>query len=335
VPFSRRVSDHEEANLCLNRVVTTFLLRVIAAALLSAGAHLGVAMAQTEPIEQFGASTASAVELSSSEMLVGAGDLIQVTVYGTDFDRQVRVSDTGEISLPLLGTVKVGGLSIKDAEQFVGLQLARKGYFTDPQVSIFDREYATQAISVLGEVQKPGIYPLPGARTLFDAISAAGGTTDKAGNQVTITHRGHTDNPQVVPLSYVGDSSVHSNVKVLPGDTVAVARAGIVYVVGDVRKPSGIVMQNSQLTALQAIAMAEGTNPTAALNGSKLIRKTPQGLKEVPLPLKKILAAKAPDVNLQPNDILFVPNSAAKSAARRSLEAVVQTATGVAIYRPY
>jgi len=269
-------------------------------------------------------------------MLIGGGDLLQVTVYGTDFDRQVRVTDTGEISLPLLGTVKVGGLSIEQAEQSVGRELERRGYFTDPQVAIFDREYATQAISVLGEVQKPGIYPLPGARTLFDAISAAGGTTEKAGNEVTIAHRGHTDKPQVVPLSYVGDSSVHSNVKVLPGDTVVVARAGIVYVVGDVRKPSGIVMQNSQLTALQAIAMAEGTNPTAALNRSKLIRKTPQGgLNEVPLPLKKILAAKAPDVNLQPNDILFVPSSAAKSAARRSVEAIVQTATGLAIYRPY
>ena len=320
--------------MSLNRVVITSLVRILAAIFLSA-AHLGIAVAQTESIQQSGASTASPVQHSSSEMLIGAGDLLQVTVYGTDFDRQVRVTDTGEISLPFLGTVKVGGLSIEQAEQSVGRELAQKGYFTDPQVAIFDREYATQAISVLGEVQKPGIYPLPGARTLFDAISAAGGTTDKAGNQVTITHRGHTDNPQVVPLSYVGDSSVHSNVKVLPGDTVAVARAGIVYVVGDVRKPSGIVMQNSQLTALQAVAMAEGTNPTAALNRSKLIRKTPEGLKEVPLPLKKILAAKSPDVNLQPNDILFVPNSAAKSAARRSVEAIVQTATGLAIYRPY
>ena len=325
----------EEANLSLNKVVKTSLLRMISVILLTAGAHLGMAVAQTESIPQSGASTASAVRHSSSEMLIGAGDLLQVTVYGTDFDRQVRVSDTGEISLPLLGTVKVGGLSIDEAEQFVGRELARKGYFTDPQVSIFDREYATQAISVLGEVQKPGIYPLPGSRTLFDAISAAGGTSEKAGNEVTITHRGHTDDPQVVPLSYVGDSSLHSNVKVLPGDTVVVARAGIVYVVGDVHKPSGIVMQNSQLTALQAIAMAEGTNPTASLNRSRLIRKTPQGLKEVPLPLKKILAAKAPDVDLQPNDILFVPNSAAKSAARRSVEAIVQTATGVAIYRPY
>jgi polysaccharide biosynthesis/export protein len=319
--------------LSLNRVVITSFLRITAAVLLGVLVHLGVAAAQNNAIQQSGGSPAAA-QHSPSEMLIGGGDLVQVTVYGTDFDRQVRVSDTGEISLPLLGTVKVGGLSIGEAEQFVGRELVRKGYFNDPQVSIFEREYATQAISVLGEVQKPGIYPLPGARTLFDAISAAGGTTEKAGSQVTITHRNRLQQPVVVPLSYNGNSSVSTNVQVTPGDTVMVSRAGIVYVVGDVRKPAGIIMQNSRMTALQAIAMAEGTNPTAALNHSKLIRKTPQGRKEISVPLKKILAAKAPDWDLQPDDILFVPNSAAKSAGRRGLEAILQTATGVAIYHP-
>lgn len=270
-----------------------------------------------------------------SEMLIGGGDLLEVSIYGTDFDKQVRVSDSGEISLPLLGTVKVGGLSIHDGEQLVRRQLVQKGYFNDPQVSIFAREYTTQAISVLGEVQKPGIYPLPGARTLFDAISAAGGTTEKAGNQATLTHRGKPDHPEVVTLSYNGNSSVQSNVHISPGDTVVVSRAGIVYVVGDVHKPSGILMQNAHLTALQAIAMAEGTNPTAALDRSKVIRKTPEGRTEIPIPLKKILASKAQDWNLQPDDILFVPNSKAKSATYRGLEAIVQTATGLAIYHPY
>jgi polysaccharide export outer membrane protein len=217
----------------------------------------------------------------------------------------------------------------------VAKKLASAGFFNDPQVSIFEREYATQGISVLGEVQKPGIYPMPGARSLFDALSAAGGTTEKAGNQVTITHRNHPEAPETVPLSYAANASAHSNVQLSPGDTVLVSKAGIVYVVGDVHKPSGIVMQNSHLTALQAIAMAEGTNPTAALNSSKLIRKTDDGRKEIPLPLKKILSAKEPDCNLQPDDIVFVPSSAAKSATRRGLEAVIQAATGVAIYRPY
>jgi polysaccharide export outer membrane protein len=282
-----------------------------------------------------GAQASTTTVRDSSAMLIGGGDLLQVTVYGTDFDRQVRVSDGGDISLPLLGTIKVAGLTIQQAEQLVSRKLEDKGFFNNPQVSILDREYATQGISVLGEVQKPGIYPLLGARTLFDAISAAGGTTDKAGNSVTITHRNHADTPESVPLSYIGESSVHSNVHLLPGDTVVVSKAGMVYVVGDVHKPSGIVMQNSRLTALQAVAMAEGTNPTAALDRAKLIRKTPEGLQEIPLPLKKILSAKAPDCPLQADDILFVPSSAAKSASRRGLEAIIEAATGAAVYRPY
>lgn len=316
-----------------NRPVTTVAFRGIISVVLGTLLQLGLGVAQTTTQQSTG--TRSGEQHSPSEMLIGRGDLLQVAVYGTDFDRQVRVSDAGEISLPLLGTARVDGLSIREAEELVGRQFAQRGYFNDPQVSIFDREYTTQAISILGEVQKPGIYPLPGARTLFDAISASGGTTEKAGNQVTITHRSQPKQPEVVLLSYNGESSVSSNVQVAPGDTVVVSRAGVVYVVGDVRKPAGIVMQNSHLTALQAIAMAEGTNPTAALNRSKLIRKTPQGLKEIPLPLKKILAAKAPDWDLRADDILFVPSSAAKSAGRRGLEAIVQTATGLAIYRPY
>ena len=296
-------------------------------------ASLSAGQSNEEPQAITSASTTTVQ--NASAMLIGGGDLLQVTVYGTDFDRQVRVSDGGEISLPLLGTIKVAGLTIQQAEQLVSRKLEDKGFFNNPQVSILDREYATQGISVLGEVQKPGIYPLVGARTLFDAISAAGGTTDKAGNSVTITHRNHPDTPESVPLSYVGESSVLSNVHLLPGDTVVVSKAGMVYVVGDVHKPSGIVMQNSRITALQAVAMAEGTNPTAALDRAKLIRKTPKGLQEIPLPLKKILSAKAPDCPLQADDILFVPSSAAKSASRRGLEAIIEAATGAAVYRPY
>jgi polysaccharide export outer membrane protein len=318
-----------------DEIVQTNFVRTVALILLSALLYLGVAGAQENAPSKTGAVPQLETRPALSDLLIGRGDLLQVTVYGTDFDKQVRVTDEGEITLPLIGKVKVGGLSIGDAEQVVAKKLASAGYFNDPQVSIFEREYATQGISVLGEVQKPGIYPLPGARNLFDVISAAGGTTEKAGNQVTITHRNHPEAPETVPLSYAANASAHSNVQLSPGDTVLVSKAGIVYVVGDVHKPSGIVMQNSHLTALQAIAMAEGTNPTAALNSSKLIRKTDDGRKEIPLPLKKILSAKEPDCNLQPDDIVFVPSSAAKSATRRGLEAVIQAATGVAIYRPY
>jgi len=272
---------------------------------------------------------------SAPELLIGAGDLLEVSLYGMpDFKTDVRVNSGGEISLPMLGTVAVGGLSIEQAQALIERKLSQKGLFNDPHVTVFEKEYATQGISVLGEVQKPGIYSLLGSRKLYDALSAAGGTTPKAGRYVLITRRNDPEHPVRVPLLTGTPESMENNVAVEPGDTVVVSKAGVVYVVGDVRQPGGFVMENgNDISVLKAIALAQGTNPNAALNAAKLIRKTPEGPKDVALSLKKMLAAKAPDLQLQPDDVVFIPGSAGKSAAKRGAEAILQMATGVAIWR--
>jgi polysaccharide export outer membrane protein len=232
-----------------------------------------------------------------------------------------------------VGTVHLAGLSSGAAQDLIAKKLKDGGFFAQPQVSVFSKEYATQGVSVLGEVLKPGVYPLLGSRRLFDVLSLAGGTSPKAGRVVSITHREHPESPRSVSLSNDANESVKSNIEVFPGDTVLVSRAGVVYVVGDVHKPSGVVMDNgSDMTVLQAIAMAEGTNPTAKLNKAKLIRRTPAGPQELPLQLQDMLSSKAPDIHLQAEDIIFVPNSVAKSATKRTLEAIIQSATGLAIY---
>jgi polysaccharide export outer membrane protein len=266
------------------------------------------------------------------EIFLGSGDLLAVSVAGApEYHYDVRISSTGAASLPMLGNVKLAGLSTTQAENAVAKGLQERGYFNDPQVSIFVKEYANAGISVLGEVQKPGIYPLMGQRTLLDAISAAGGTTPKAGKSVTITHRDDIENPKTIQLS--GDKGdAMTNLVLQPGDTVAVSKAGVVYVIGAVKEPTGIVLDNPHLTVLQAIAVAHGTNPTASLKSTKLIRKASTSPEEIPIPLDTILSAKSPDLELQADDIVFVPNSTAKSVASRSLEAIVQTATGIAIY---
>ncbi len=272
---------------------------------------------------------------SSFEILIGPGDLIEVSVYGApDYIKDVRVGSTGEVTLPLAGTVKVGGLTPAQAEALIAKRLSDGNFFNDPRVSVLEKEFVTQGISVLGEVQKPGVYQMPGPRKLFDALSAAGGTTPRAGNTVSLLHRSDSQKSEVVTLSYDGKSSTQSNIYVYPGDTVVVSKAGLVYVVGDVRLPGGFVMENSHMTILQAYAMAQGANSTAALDRAQLIRKVgpeshPQ---ETLISLKKILSAKSPDINLQPDDIVFVPTSGAKVAGRRTLDAIVQTATGMAIY---
>jgi polysaccharide export outer membrane protein len=273
--------------------------------------------------------------VSPPDLLIGAGDLLEVSLYGmADFKTDVRVNSGGEISLPMLGTVAVSGLSVEQAETLIERKLSQKGLFNDPHVTVFEKEYATQGISVLGEVQKPGIYPLLGSRKLYDAISVAGGTTPKAGRYALVTRRSDPQHPVQVPLLTAAADAMQNNVVVEPGDTILVSKAGVVYVVGDVHLPGGFVMENgNDITVLKAIALAQGTNPNAALNAARLIRKTPEGPKDVPLDLKKILAAKAPDPQLQPDDVVFVPGSAGKSAAKRGAEAVLQMATGIAIWR--
>lgn len=271
----------------------------------------------------------------SSEPAVGIGDLLRITVMGApDYDQELRVGGSGDVNLALVGPVHVAGLSTDQAAGVIRERLMKGGFFSDPQVSVFQKEFATQGVSVLGEVQKPGVYPIIGPRHLFDVISMAGGTTPKAGQVVSITHRKEPGKSETVRLSNDLQKNLSANVSIFPGDTVVVSKAGIVYVVGDVRTPTGVILDNGgNLTVLQALAMAQGANNTAALNKAKIIRKTAEGQVEIPIELKKILGAKKPDVTLQAEDILFVPNSTAKSVAARGLNAAVGLATTVVAYR--
>jgi len=280
------------------------------------------------------ARPATVAPVPASDLRIGSGDLLEISVFGApDFNKQeVRVSSAGDVSLPLIGSVQVAGLTTALAERLVEKKLLDGGYFTNPHVSIFEKEYQTQGVSVLGEVQKPGIYPMLGSRRLLDVISAAGGTTPKAGNRITISHRDSSQPSQSLSLSGNANDATANNPEVMPGDTVVVHKGGIVYVIGDVRMPGGFIIDKPGLTVLQALALAQGANPTAKLDGARLIRRSGDQRSDLPIALKKILASKAADVNLQADDILFVPNSGAKTVMHRGLEAIVQAATGVVIY---
>lgn len=280
-------------------------------------------------------TNASAPEQASPEIQVGPGDLLSIKVFGVqDLSQEVRVSGAGEIGMPLIGSLHVIGLTQDEVAALIETKLKDGGFLRNPEVSVFTKEYATQGVSVLGEVNKPGVYPILGSRNLFDVLSLAGGTTNRAGRTVSITRRDHPDQPLAVTMSDNAAESASANVPVQPGDTIVVSKAGVVYVVGDVAKPSGFVMENNErMTVLQALAMAGGANSTASLNGSRVIRQAPEGLKEIPIPLKQILTAKSDDSQLLPGDVLFVPRSAGKSAARRGAEAILQITTGVAVYR--
>jgi polysaccharide export outer membrane protein len=282
---------------------------------------------------------APAAEASDSEvpkLRLGNGDLLEIMVFGVpELTQQARITDAGEIALSLIGVVHLAGLTPEDARKLIESKLRDNRMLNDPHVSLFVKEYATQGISILGEVVRPGIYPMLGPRRLYDVISVSGGLSQTAGRVVTITRRDRPDQPVTVSFESDPAKSSSYNLEVFPGDTIVVSKAGLVYVVGDVNQPGGYVMGNQErITVLEAIAFARGVNRTAALGNAKIIRRTPDGPREIPVPLNKILAAKAPDMALQAEDIVFVPTSMAKTAGRKTLESIIQVATGIAIYRP-
>jgi len=272
--------------------------------------------------------------LANSNVKLGIGDLIEVSVFGVpELSAKTRIGGSGDLYLPLIDYVHVAGLTIDEAQEMIQKRLEDGGFVRGPHVSIFVDESASQAITMVGEVNRPGAYPAIGERHLFDLISASGGLTEKAGRIITIEHHGDPGNKVELQLSSNNlAEDTKDNVDIYPGDLIIVSRAGVVYVVGDVQHPSGfLVSEDTAISVLKALALAGGGTRTSALNKTRILRQTPNGIQEIPVSLKKILYAKAPDVALVKGDILFIPGSAAKAAAYRTAEAAVALSTTLAV----
>jgi polysaccharide biosynthesis/export protein len=269
---------------------------------------------------------------NSSSLRLGAGDLLEVGVYNVpELSTKARVGNSGDVYLPLIDYVHVADLTLEEAQALIEKRLEDGGFVRGPHVTIFLDESASQGVTILGEVSKPGIYPAIGDRKLYDLISAAGGFTATAGRKVSIIRQHSQSAPITVNLPRNLADDLPDNIEILPGDTITVPRAPIIYVVGDVGRPAGLLVDNGSLTVLQALALAGGTNRTAKMGGVRIIRKGPTGMTETRVPLKKMLEAKAPDINLQADDILFVPLSGARVAASTGFNAAVAAASGLAI----
>jgi polysaccharide biosynthesis/export protein len=274
------------------------------------------------------------VAATAYPLQISAGDLLDVSVFDTpDLSGKLRVDENGNIALPLAGDLAVSQMTAEQAGRAIEAKLLRTEILKDPHAVVTVLEYSTQGVTLLGEVKQPGVYPLLGPHSLLDLISAAGGFTPDAGELVTITHRAEPNSPVVLKVGTKAGSTVGFSVDIRPGDTIMVSHAGIVYVVGDVGKPGGFLIQrNGHLTVLRAMALAQGPNRTAALNSAKLIRQTDDGREELAVPLRKILSNKAPDQTLADGDILFIPSSAAKNALVTA-ESILPAVAGAAIYR--
>lgn len=288
-------------------------------------------------------SSAASLTATYGDVRIMPGDIIAIATYGapelsttatTTVDlpgslsstpvQGIKVGAQGEVVLPYLGVVKIGGLTPTEASQSLEKSLKDAGILVDPQVTVELVDSPTRVITVMGEVQKPSAVPAFGQLRLLDVISACGGFTTMASHTITVRRRGQ-DEPITILLGTDPRNTDETNIPLMAGDTVIVPRVGSVFVVGQVRTPEAIPLAtNTPITVLRAISMSGGLNFGAALSKTVIIRTLPNNQRvEISLDLKKIMNGKQKDVALSSDDVLLVPPNGFKAGLAGGGGAVV------------
>jgi polysaccharide export outer membrane protein len=297
-------------------------------------------------------STATVGTVPSYQL--GPDDVIAIKALNADeiSSASMRIDPSGYISLPMLGRLTAGGLTVEGLEKELNARL--RTYVKEPGVAVTIVEYRSQPVSVIGSVNQPGVHQLEGRKTLVEILAKAGGLRPEAGNVIKITRR--TEIGQIPLASATKDANgqfsiaqvslrgimqathPEENILIQPNDVISVPRADLVYVIGEVKKPGGFILyERGSILSLQALAMAEGFTSTASPQRAVILRQSTPDAKRVEISanLKEILSGKRSDVELLPEDILFVPNNAAKSALSGGLRTAVSAAASAIIYRGF
>lgn len=268
---------------------------------------------------------------------IGPGDLIDVEVFNTpELSARLRVDQSGEVALPLGGDVAVGGMKVADAAHAIEQIFRSKQIMLEPTVMVSILEYATEGVTVLGEVRTPGIYTLLGPHSLYDALASAGGVLSSEGSTITISHANDAEHPVVIPVTTADYSAIQKSALIRPGDTVMVSKAALIYAVGDLVHSGAFYLESGRpMTVLGVLALAQGFNRTARVSRSALIRTNPDGsVIRIDLDLNKVMASKVPDLRLNAGDVLVVPRSGLKSlgiTALPGLTSAVSSAVSTAL----
>ena len=262
---------------------------------------------------------------SMQNIPISAGDLLDIEVFNTpELSAKLRVDQLGRIRLPLGGDVEARGLTVGGAANAIQAKLVSAQIMLHPMVSVNVMEYATEGVTVLGEVRSPGIYTLLGPHSLYDALASAGGATPSAGSSITVTHADDPDHPVVVKVTTPNYSAEQKRTIIQPGDTIVVAKAGMVYIVGDVNRSGAFYIQNGQpLTVLELLSLAQGTTRTSAVSRVAIVRPDANGgALTIPLNLNKVMKNETKNIALEAGDILVVPRSGWKSFGMTALPAL-------------
>jgi polysaccharide export outer membrane protein len=263
-------------------------------------------------------------------------------------NKPVRIDTGGNIHVPLVGRMRVAGLTVEQLEAEIEARL--RTYIQQPQVAISVTNFRSQPVSVLGSVRAPGIHQLQGRKNLFEILSMAGGLAGDAGHSVKITRQAEwgpiplpsatTDATGQFSIAEVKLKAIlearnpEENILIQPHDIISVPRAELVYVVGQVQKPGGFALNDREnISILQALAMADGLTRVSSAKNARIIRTTAgENRIEIPVNLKSILEGKTSDVALKADDILFIPTNVAKGVMIGTIQTAISAATSAVIY---
>jgi polysaccharide export outer membrane protein len=261
-------------------------------------------------------------------------------------EKAYRLDEEGQVNFPLIGRIRLANLTARQAEEL--LRSKFKTYYVEPDLELNVTTFHTETFSVIGSIGNPGVRELKGRITLLDALSLGGGVRAEAGPVVIVTRQAASG---TIPLrtahsTFSGESVVEINLKNLldgvnpdeniviqPRDMISIPPAQIVYVIGNVKHAGGFTLSGrTSLTVLQALSLAEGMDPRASPERTRILRHAGQPEQQIAVNVKKILKGEAEDIVLQPNDILFVPSSATRVITQRTIEAAITVGTGLAIF---
>lgn len=239
----------------------------------------------------------------AAEVLLGPGDVIRVSVYNNpDMTLETRVSESGTITFPLLGPVEVAGMPVSTAEKKLSTLLENGGFLKKAQVNIIVTSLQSQQVSVLGQVNRPGRYPLEGKRSVLELLAQAGGVSAEGSDTVSLISKrgGKTVKQQIDIVGMIHSADLGHDIELAPSDVIYVERAPRFYIYGEVQRPGTFRLERS-MTVLQALSVGGGLTARGTERGIRIKRRDAGGKLQ-------ILDAQ-PDDQVQIDDVVYVKES--------------------------